>query len=175
MSSVLKHKDEIKIRVSQLSNGLHEYHFSAVPSGIGLGENFTKPVLVDIVLDKESRQLYVKADVRSSGIFLCDRCVEQFEQSVSNHLNMFYVYDELESGKYPPDEVQVINHDTTYLDLTDDIRQMVTLSVPFKLLCKDDCKGLCPKCGINWNHATCNCKDETADSRWEGLKKLISN
>ena len=62
MSSVLKHSDEIKIRISQLSNGLHEYHFSSIPPDVGLGENFKKPVEVDAVLDKASRQLFLKAE-----------------------------------------------------------------------------------------------------------------
>lgn len=175
MSSVLKQSDEIKIRISSLSSGLHEYHFSVKPSDLGLGENFTQQVEIDAVLDKEPRQMYLKTDVRCSGLFQCDRCVEEFEQKVSNHVNMFYVYDEIETGKYPPDEVQVLSPDTVHLDLTDDIRQIVTLAVPLKLLCKDDCKGLCPRCGTNWNRATCTCQDEIKDSRWEGLKNLIKN
>ena len=68
MSSVLKHTDEIKIRISQLSNGLHEFHFSVKPSDLGLGENFTRQVEIDAVLDKETRQMYLKTDVRCSGI-----------------------------------------------------------------------------------------------------------
>ncbi len=175
MSSVLKQSDEIKIRVSQLSNGLHEYHFSAKPSDIGLGGNFTKQVEIDAVLDKEARQMYLKTDVKCSGMFQCDRCVEEFEQQVSNRVNMFYVYDEFDTGSHPPDEVQVISEDTVYIDLTDDIRQIVTLGVPLKLLCRDDCKGLCPRCGTNWNRATCTCQNHVNDSRWEGLKDLIKN
>lgn len=175
MSSVLKQSDEIKIRISQLSNGLHEYHFSAIPPDIGLGENFKHPVEIDATLDKASRQLYLKAEIRCSGQFQCDRCIEEFEQNIESRLNMFYVYDSLDTGSLSPEEVQVISPDTVYLDLTDDVRQTIMLNVPLKLLCKTDCKGLCPKCGTNWNQTTCKCKNETQDSRWEGLKDLIKN
>ena len=167
--------DDMKIRISRLSEGLHEYHFSSDPSEIGLENNFKKAVEVDVTLDKASRQMYLKSDIRSSGLFQCDRCLAELEQFVSCHFNMFYVYDELDTGSHPADEVQVISPDTVYIDLTEDVRQMVTLAVPLKLLCKDDCKGLCPRCGTNWNHQSCSCNAEVDDSRWEGLRDAINN
>jgi uncharacterized protein len=167
--------DEIKIFISQLSNGLHEYHFSCESDTIGLDGNFTGKVDVDAVLDKTTHQIYLKTVVRARGLFQCDRCVEEFEQPISSSYNMFYVFDEPEIDKYPAEEVQYIRHDTVYLDITDDVRQMILLSVPLKLLCREDCKGLCPHCGTNWNRQSCKCKEDAHDSRWDGLKKLMKN
>ena len=170
-----KRSDGIKIRVSGLSNGLHEYHFSVAPSEIGLESNFSLPVQVDDALDKTTRQLYLKAAVATKAKFVCDRCTDEFEHALSNTYNVFYVYDEESSGALPPEEVQYLKPDTVHIDLADDVRQFVLLSVPLKLLCRDDCKGLCPRCGTNWNAGTCACKQETTDSRWEGLEKLLNN
>jgi uncharacterized protein len=174
MAHVLNNGDVMKIRISRLSNGLHEYHFSSDPSEIGLENNFKKTIEVDVTLDKTSRQMYLKSDIRSSGFFQCDRCLTEFEQPVSCHFNMFYMYNDLDAGGHPADEVQVISSDTVYIDLTEDVRQMVTLTVPLKLLCRDDCKGLCPRCGINWNHQSCRCNLEMDNSRWEGLKDAMN-
>ncbi|MBI1805974.1 MAG: DUF177 domain-containing protein [Ignavibacteria bacterium] len=168
-----KKNEELKIRISGLSNGLHDYRFSADPSAIGLENNFNKPVEVDAHLDKTSRQLYLTVDIRTSAHFECDRSLDEFEQPLTAHFNMFFVYDELEADKYPPDEVHVIAPDTVSLDLTKDIREMVLLSVPLKLLCRENCKGLCPQCGTNWNHESCDCKEEVSDPRWSGLKDLL--
>lgn len=165
--------DPLKIRVSGLSNGVHEYHFSTDPSNVGLGENFTVPVEVDADLDKTTAQLYLKARIRTGGLFSCDRCVEEFTQMIISSYALFYVYNELDTGKHQPEEIQILAPDTLYLDLTEDVRQMTMLSVPLKLLCREDCKGLCPQCGTNRNERSCTCKDGNVDPRWERLKGLL--
>jgi uncharacterized protein len=166
---------ELKIRISQLSNGLHEYHLKARTAEIGLDSNFGPDVEVDAVLDKTARQLNLRAEVKSSGVFQCDRCLEDFSQPLSSRYNMLYVFDELESSRYPPDEVQVIGVDTSSIDLAEDVRQVVVLSVPLKLLCKEDCKGLCPRCGTNRNFNTCDCSVETDNPQWRGLEGLLNH
>jgi uncharacterized protein len=53
------------------------------------------------------------------------------------------------------------------------MRDEFYLALPMKPLCKDDCKGLCPLCGANWNRDTCTCKAEWVDPRLAVLKKLL--
>ncbi|MGA2623056.1 MAG: DUF177 domain-containing protein [Bacteroidota bacterium] len=166
-------QNDTRIRISQLSNGLHEYHFSPAASGIGLGSNFQRSVVIDATIEKSGRQLYLQADVRTSGLFQCDRCVEEFEHNVSASFSVLYVYDGLDAGRSTDDEVRVISPETPQLDLADDIRETVMLSVPLKLLCKENCKGLCPHCGVNLNRRTCSCEDENVDGRWESLENFI--
>lgn len=167
--------DELKIRISGLSSGLHEYHFSAVPSELGLESNFKKPVEVDVNVDKTPRQVYLTSEIRTSGLFNCDRCIEDFEHPLKSQFMMLYVFDEMDKGKFPEEEVQIISPDTVYIDMADEIRQMILLSVPLKLLCKEDCKGLCPKCGKNRNIESCECREDYVDPRWQGLAGLITN
>jgi uncharacterized protein len=169
------HTDILKIRVSGLSNGIHEYDFTADPAEIHLDTHFTDPVKVHAVLDKTPGQLYLKAEIQTEGHFVCDRCVETFTQPVFASYNVFFVFQEPASGSREPEEVQVISPDTVHVDLTEDVRQMVTLSVPLKLLCKEECKGLCPHCGANRNERSCDCKEEQTDPRWEGLQGLLKN
>ena len=167
--------DILKIRISGLSNGIHEYHFTSDPSEIGLEPNFTSPVDVLAVVDKAQHQLYVKTELKTSGTFSCDRCLDEFIQPIDARYNTFYVFDEEQRGKYPADEVQVLSPDTVSIDLTEDVKEVVILSVPLKLLCKQDCKGLCPHCGTNRNKSLCDCKDDRIDSRWEGLANLLND
>ncbi|MBI1804202.1 MAG: DUF177 domain-containing protein [Ignavibacteriae bacterium] len=166
---------EVKIRVSGLSNGLHEYHFSAEPSVIGLEPNFRSPVEIDVRLDKITRQMFLRTVIHTSGQFQCDRCLDEFNQRLSTEYSMFYTYDEIDATKYPEDEVTILQPDQVFIDATEDVRQMVMLAVPLKLLCREACKGLCPHCGANWNSAACKCEEETIDPRWESLQGLIDN
>ena len=167
--------DELRIRISQLSNGLHEYHLKGNTAEIGLDPNFAREVDVDATLDKTPRQLYVRADVRTSGMFQCDRCLEEFNQPLSSSYNMFYVFDEVDGTRFPADEVQMIGVDTPSIDLAEDVRQVVVLSVPLKLLCREDCKGICPRCGANRNEEPCDCREMTDSSQWRGLEGLLNH
>jgi uncharacterized protein len=175
MKTAANNSDLLKIRISRLSDGTHEYHFTSNPGEIGLEDNFKNSVTVDVRLDKASRQMYLRSDIRTSGSFQCDRCLEVFDQELSTHFNMMYVYDELDTKQFPADEVHVLSPDTVSIDIAEDVRQMVELSVPLKLLCREDCKGLCPRCGTNWNHESCTCAEEKGDSRWTKLKDVINN
>ena len=175
MTTTANTGDELIIRISQLSNGLHEYHFSSDPSIVGLDGNFKARVVVDAVLDKTPHEIFLKAVVRTSGSFACDRCTENVEQAVSNEFTVYYIYQNPENGRYPPEEVQIISPNTTYIDLAEDVRQMVMLSIPLKLLCNTDCRGLCSHCGSNLNAGPCSCRDREIDLRWEGLAKILKN
>lgn len=59
------------------------------------------------------------------------------------------------------------------LDLDELIRADCLLELPSKLLCRDDCKGLCPQCGTNWNEHSCTCSQNQVDPRLEVLKQFI--
>ena len=57
-------------------------------------------------------------------------------------------------------------------DLEDIVRTVFVLNLDSKLLCKEDCKGLCPQCGKNLNDGPCNCRKEL-DPRFAALKQLL--
>lgn len=58
------------------------------------------------------------------------------------------------------------------LDLEELILSDILLELPTKLLCKEDCKGLCPHCGCNLNHQSCDCNKAYHDPRWDVLNTL---
>jgi uncharacterized protein len=164
--------DTMKIRISQLPLGVHEYHCTSTPVKLGLENNFLSPVEIDASIDKTPRQLFLRVNVTTSGTFQCDRCIEEFNLLLRNQYGVFYVYEAMDSEKNTADEVRVITPDTVFIDLTNDVSEIVKLAVPLKLLCTEECKGLCPRCGTNWNHTTCDCKEERVDSRWQGFEGL---
>lgn len=52
------------------------------------------------------------------------------------------------------------------------VREEIELAIPGQVFCREDCKGLCPVCGVDWNLKTCECGAQEIDSRWEKLKDL---
>jgi uncharacterized protein len=163
MTQMTNHDEVVRIRISQLSRGAHEYHFLPDPGELGLEANFQEKVQVDVDLEKTSNHLYLKAAIQTTGMFQCDRCVEEFEKKLNTSYTMLYVYDAIDAAKYEESQVQVLSPDATYIDLTQDVREVVMLAVPMKLLCRENCRGLCPRCGTNWNYGKCTCHEEQSD------------
>lgn len=165
----------MKIQIGGLSEGIHRYHFKVASSELELGEHFIGDVLVETVLDKSSTQIFLTSTIKTTGRFECDRCVSPFECTLSPSYRMVYVSEGSDTEQLDSTEIQLIPAGLSVIDSTEDVRQTVLLAVPFKLLCSESCKGLCPHCGRNLNEATCSCSEPAMDSRWEKLRKLQSN
>ncbi len=56
--------------------------------------------------------------------------------------------------------------------LEDALREQVLLATPVRALCREDCKGLCPQCGLNLNVEQCNCEQRPSDLRWDALSEI---
>ncbi|MCL5021008.1 MAG: DUF177 domain-containing protein [Bacteroidetes bacterium] len=164
----------MKINISNLSEGVHEYDFEETSSSIELDERFSKPVVVRVELEKRRRQLFLTAHVKTSGRFACDRCLEDFDTGLELDYRMTYVYEMNDAEGLDQDEVTVIHASTNVIDIAEDVRDYILLAVPMKLLCKDDCAGLCRKCGKNLNHGPCICPADDVDPRWEKLKQIMN-
>lgn len=107
--------------------------------------------------------------VRDRGV--CDRCLEDFVVEHPVPVDITVVRDD--PGE--DDETEgafdswIIHQARGEVELDEPLREAVLLARPQKLLCREDCKGICPTCGCNRNVETCDCADETHDPRWEGL------
>ncbi|MFN3694656.1 MAG: YceD family protein, partial [Ignavibacterium sp.] len=65
--------------------------------------------------------------------------------------------------------ITYIKRETDKIDFDNDVREFAILAIPMKKLCKEDCKGLCPRCGADLNFEQCTCPKEEIDPRWEKL------
>lgn len=166
---------ELTINISRLSEGTHKYSFETQPKDLGLDSGFNTPVGVQVVLEKTGRQIHLKSEIRTKAMCTCDRCLDEFEQDLSAHYGIVYITEETGPHGKNEEEVQYVSPDASILDLGEDVRQFLILAVPRKLLCRDDCQGLCSKCGASRNKVNCKCSKEEVDPRWEVLKKMSLN
>lgn len=100
----------------------------------------------------------------------CDRCMEPIHKRVSYSFSHILVANLEDSEKEEEEYIQV---EGDRLDLDELIRADILLELPIKYLCREDCKGLCPSCGENLNHGSCDCNLHQVDPRLEVLRKLI--
>jgi uncharacterized protein len=163
----------MNIQVGGLSEGVHEFQFRAVASDLGLDHSFPQELRVDTCLERIGHQIALQTAIETVGVFQCDRCTSKFETVLKPTYNMVYVIEGTETGNIDGGELQIIPSGLGVIDISEDVRQAVVLSVPLKLLCSESCKGLCAQCGVNLNIATCSCSDTAVDPRWEALRELI--
>lgn len=165
----------MRINISNLPEGTHERTLEASPEEVGLDSRFSKTVHLDVKLEKTSRQVYVHVHLSTGGVFTCDRCLEEFEKTLTSSYAVVYVTDAQAAVKDGAAEIQVISPDAGFIDLGEDVRQFAILALPQKMLCREECAGLCPSCGANLNRGACGCSREEVDPRWSDLRRLLKN
>lgn len=109
----------------------------------------------------------------------CDRCLKDFTEDVEEKILIEIVKEnnsdtEAEEIELKDEDMGLYFVNEEYIDMEEIISQEAVLLRPIKRLCDQECKGLCPICGINLNHDTCSCEQEK-DDRWADLKKLLEN
>ena len=163
----------IKIKVSNLSNGRYDYGFEGKASDLEIFEPYIGKFKTYLILSKFENQIILDSETEINANLICDRCVGDFQSIIKSKFRTVYLYmanyDDADNEK---EDVVFIHPDRDNIDLDEYIRDYAVLAVPMKKLCKEDCKGLCPKCGKNLNEETCNCNEENIDPRWESIQKL---
>ena len=100
----------------------------------------------------------------------CDRCAKPFEREFSVPLEAVLV-TKLENEDY--DDPWTFELDGDQADLDDILTTAVVLNMDSKLLCSEDCKGLCARCGKDLNEGPCDCKKEL-DPRLAVLQQFLN-
>jgi uncharacterized protein len=122
------------------------------------------------------REIHIKGDLATELNLECARCLEPLTLPVKRKFDLFYVplaeKPEEDEQAVPRGEEELGFYSGEALVLEDVAKEQVLLSLPMRAVCREDCKGLCPHCGINRNRESCDCQAAKVDPRWEALKKF---
>ncbi len=140
-------------------------------------EGSEKAVSGKVRLMRTDNGIFTRGTLQAENEATCSRCASLFDYPlILNIEEEYFPTTDVVSGTplAVPEEPECFTIDEyNTLDLTEAIRQYALLATPMKPLCRQDCAGLCPSCGINLNQATCDCPREPADPRWSELRKLV--
>ncbi|RRD96444.1 DUF177 domain-containing protein [Clostridiales bacterium COT073_COT-073] len=126
-----------------------------------LVEMTAEPVKAELDFHKTNEQeVFLRGQFHFGWQLICDRCMA----NVSKPMDLSFTRDIL------------LEEDGHILDLDELIREEAILNFPTKVLCKEECLGICPDCGKNKNDEACECHQAGAvDIRFAGLKELFEN
>jgi uncharacterized protein len=131
----------------------------------------TEPLVIDLAAEYINGLVDVRGTLHTDLTLHCSRCLKTF----SFHLDIPFqeLYSNLPTNSEKDEEIHTVTGDE--IDLQPEVEQNFLLAIPYIPVCKEDCQGLCPVCGINRNLTSCECKQEKLDPRLAGLADFFKN
>jgi uncharacterized protein len=129
------------------------------------------PLAVRLEAQQAGPDVVVRGQLAGEFARTCRRCLEPVVAAIEEEVGLLYRGGSEESGEEEAADVLPLPRTAT-LDLTEPLREQVLLAVPRYVLCSEECRGLCPQCGTNWNTAECQCTAGEEDDRWAPLRRL---
>jgi uncharacterized protein len=127
-----------------------------------------------ISLERTGDTLIVGGHILTVARRACSRCTELFDKKLDIRFRSVFT-----SRAVDEKDVELTREDLDFnffygdiFDVGQVIVEQISLNLPVKPLCQDDCLGLCVRCGKNLNEGICGCRDESIDVRFEKLKNL---
>ena len=136
----------------------------------GISYPVSEPVLAEGTVRNTAGVLVMTGEVSTCIHGTCDRCASDFDRDVRIPIDVVLV-TEMANEENEDEWVFPLEGDSA--DLDDIVRTVFVLNLDSKLLCKEDCKGLCFRCGKNLNLGPCGCKKEI-DPRFAALQQLLN-
>ncbi|MBA3391300.1 MAG: DUF177 domain-containing protein [Deltaproteobacteria bacterium] len=135
----------------------------------------------DLELYADDTHAFANGTFKGHLVVACSRCVEPVKLVIDEALRVtFMPKQEMpaedattddDGAEVAADDLDVFPFDGETIDLEPLFREQFVLAIPYAPLCKEDCKGLCPQCGIDRNSGTCSCQ-APIDPRLAALKGL---
>ena len=136
----------------------------------------TEPATVKGKVRLSGNEVFVNGHIDTRAQVECDRCLQQIELPVSADFALEYItgsdYESSNLAELTEDAMAVSVFDGEAIDIDEIVKEQIVLAVPTRVLCREDCKGICPECGIDKNTGECQCVTDDIDPRWAALKNL---
>jgi uncharacterized protein len=168
--------DDITAEAKELSFAEPEGEINRVLEKEPLTEfQVQEPIGVNVSYYRAGTELFFEGGLHASTTAVCARCAEEFAAPSDRDFRFILAPkaigfdgetdlrdEDLEFSLYEGDQI----------DLSPLIREQFLLSLPTRPLCREDCRGLCPKCGVNLNHTQCACSVEVGHPGLAPLRNL---
>ena len=136
-----------------------------------------EPATVSGKVRLAGNEVFVNGHVDTTAKVECDRCLQPVETPVNVDFALEYIpdseYESTSAVELTEEELSVSVFDGEAIDVDEIVKEQIVLAVPTRVLCRENCKGICPECGTDRNTGDCSCTTDDIDPRWAALKKLI--
>lgn len=138
--------------------------------------SLTAPADVNAKVRLSGNEVFVNGHIDTKAQVECDRCLKPVELPINADFTLEYIsgsdYESSQAAELTEDAMSVSVFDGEAIDIDEIVKEQILLAVPTRMLCREDCKGICPECGTDKNTGECNCVTNDIDPRWAALKNL---
>ena len=170
----------MRIEVETLNEEGRTFEHTYAPGEPVLGDDSKRliaPTTVSVVASRRDDKVRFRGNLRTNVEALCDRCLQPLTVPLEVDFETQYAPAGAEAvteevAELQADDLDFAVYEGDSIDMDELVREQVLLTLPMRLLCREDCKGLCPTCGADLNRETCNCEQKEIDPRWAALAPL---
>ncbi len=168
----------MKITIDDIQEDVSVLELECGAAEIGLeaeGIRFTGPVTAKLKLFKQDDGVFIRAELSVSIESECAKCLVPVHRILEGTLESQY-QPLPEKERDILDDAGIGYYSGEHIELSEDIVESLLLELPARIVCSEDCKGLCPKCGQNLNEAECDCRlqpEEVQTSKFANLIKTL--
>lgn len=131
--------------------------------------DFLKPVKVEGTLTNSGDFIVLEGKGTVEFQLPCDRCLKSVNVKVNFNLKEKFS----NTGSNGKEEMETFSGES--IDISEVVRRAILASMPMKVLCQEDCKGLCPMCGKDLNEGDCGCDTSYINPKFESLLSLFQS
>lgn len=128
------------------------------------------------ILSRRGDIVDVVGNLSADAVICCTRCLEPLERVLeiefADSFGTAESFDASGEAQLDAAELGLSLFDGNEIDVSAVAREQILLNLPEQVFCREDCRGLCPTCGVNLNRRSCECVGEETDPRWAALKSL---
>jgi uncharacterized protein len=163
------------INISNLSEGEHSFIFNVKGDELSLNEfDFRNDVKVSVTLFKTHNQADLRINIDAVINMKCDRCLEEFDFNLKNDFKLIYKYsydkNDIDENDDKLNDFKVISPDVHNIDIKDEIREYILLSIPMKRV-PELVGDVCVFCKKNINELLKQAEKKEINPVWEKLLK----
>lgn len=134
------------------------------------GISLNMPVGFKGTLTNINGMIVLEGRLNTGYLASCYRCLKPVGGKIDIRISENFV-----NGEQSADEIDAYAFEGRFLNTDKAFNDNIILNLPMKQICEADCKGLCQKCGINLNEASCNCSENSINPQMEILNKFFDN
>lgn len=174
----------MKIPVDEIPQSPKEVDFSQGVEGLNeiYGQEssrdfrFAAPLSIHLTFYRSGNEIIIQGNLHGEVIGCCARCLEEYGFALDHNFAVVLIPEAERPGRKAEElhaeDLGLSHYHAEEIDLTPLILEQAMLSLPTRPLCGEGCRGLCSRCGVNLNVASCNCGADIGDPRMAIFRTL---
>lgn len=167
----------MRIEVETLSEKAVPLAHTYQPDEVSLDDELARlasEVKVVASARRKREEVRLRGEIKAEVEILCDRCLAATRMPLEVEFDTGFIPQEAEAVKAEnvellPEDLGIAAYEGDAVDLDELVREQILLALPSRHLCREECKGLCQKCGADLNAGQCSCGQGEVDPRWSAL------